>query len=82
MNTKKRQNEKVQLETIIELKKKGRGAFDGCIDLNSSCSIMRWYDDKAVQLAWNNFFTEPVDTALRWSKKEKNIYECFSITYC
>ena len=36
---------------------------------------MRWYDNKAVQLACNYLFTELVDTDPRWSKKKrKNIY--------
>lgn len=47
-----------------EFKIKESGTFDECIDLNSSWS-------KAFQLASNYLFTEPVDTAPRWPKKEK-----------
>ena len=41
---------KCSLKSETELKKEGRGAFYGCIALNSSCSLMRWNDNMAVQL--------------------------------
>ena len=62
---------KCSLKSETQLKKEGRDAFDVCIDLNSNCSIVRLYDNKAVQLALKYLFTEPVDTAPRWLKKEK-----------
>ena len=59
------------LKTENELKKEGRGSFDGAVDLNSGLTVVRWYDNKMVQLGSNYAFTEPVETVRRWSTKEK-----------
>ncbi len=53
-----------------ELKKKGRGAFCGAVDLNTGVTVVRWYDRKLVQLASNFLFTHPTDIVQRWSRKE------------
>ena len=58
-----------KLKTEKELKKEGRGSFDGAIDLNSGVIIVRWYDNKQVQLASNFTHIEPVGTVTKWSKK-------------
>lgn len=54
------------LLTEKELKKSGRGS----IDLNSSIRIVRWFDNKLVQLASNYVFIDPADTVE--SGEEKN----------
>ena len=63
-----------KLNTEKELKKEGRGSFDGAIDLYSGVSIVRWYD-KQVQLASNFTHIEPVGTVTRWSKKDNKMIE-------
>ena len=64
-----------KLKTEKELKKEGRCSFDGAIDLNSGVSIVRWYDNKQVQLASNFSYIDPVGTVTRWSKKDNKIIE-------
>ena len=59
------------LKTENELKKEGRGSFDCAVDLKSGLTVVRWYDNKMVQLGSNYAFTEPVETVRRWCTKEK-----------
>ena len=62
-----------KLKSEKELKKERRGSFDGSVDLNSGCCIVRWFDNKPVQLASNYVFTDPVDSVKSWSKSEKKM---------
>lgn len=66
---------KCKLKGEKELKKTGRGSFEGAIDKNSGTAIVRWLDNKMVQLASNYVFTEPADTVNRWSKKERKMID-------
>ena len=59
------------LKTENELKKEGRGSFDGAVDLNLRLTVLRWYDNKIVQLGSNYAFTSPAKTVRRWNTKEK-----------
>jgi len=59
------------LKTENEVKKEGRGSFDGAVNLNSRLTVLRWYDNKIVQLGSNYAFTAPAKTVRRWSTKEK-----------
>ena len=58
-------------KTENELKKEGRGSFDGAVDLKSGLTVVRWYDNKMVQLGSHYAFTTPVETVRIWSTKEK-----------
>ena len=64
-----------KLKTEKELKKEGRGSFDGAIDLNSGVSIVRWYANKQVQLTSNFTHIQPVDTVTKWSRKDNKMIE-------
>ncbi len=64
-----------KLKSENDLKKEGRGSFDGAVDLNSGLTIVRWFDNKVVQLASNYAFTSPVGSIERWSSKEKKYVE-------
>ena len=57
------------LKTGKDLRKEGSDSFHGEVDC--SITIVRWYDNKAVQLASNYKFINLVDTASRSSKKDK-----------
>jgi len=60
-----------QMEKESQLKKRGRGSNDFIIEANSGITIVRWYDNKMVQLI-SNYLTNAVgNDARRWSKKEK-----------
>ena len=59
---------KCKLKSEEELKKKGHGSYDGSVDLNSGIVIVRWLDNKAVQLISNYNGIEPIDEVERWSK--------------
>ena len=41
------------------LKKDGRGSYDGAVEKNSMIRIVRWLDNRAVQLA-SNYMTVPI----------------------
>ena len=62
-----------KLKSEKELKKEGRGSFDGSVDLNSGCCIILWFDNKPVQLASNYIFIDPVDSVQRWSQSERKM---------
>ena len=47
------------LKSEKDLKKIGCGAFEGAVDRNSGITIVRWLDNKPVQLASNYVFIEP-----------------------
>ena len=69
-NTKNWSNEN-KLQSKKELKRKEIGSFDGSVDLDSGCCIVRWFDNKPVQLASNYVFIDAVDSDQRWSKSER-----------
>ena len=62
-----------KLKSEKELEKEGRGSFDGSVDLNLSCCIVRWFDNKPIQLASNYVFIDPVDSVESWSKSERKM---------
>ena len=60
-----------KLKSEKELKKEGRGSLDGAVDFNSGVTVVRWYDNRAVQLASNYAFIDPLDIVRRFSKSER-----------
>lgn len=63
------------VKTEKVLKKEGRGSFDGAFDRNSGLVIIRWFDNKAVQLASNYIDVDPVSTVQRWSKEARKMID-------
>ena len=61
-----------KLKSEKELKE-GRGSFDGSVDLNSGCCIVRSFDKKPVQLASNYVFIDPVNSVHGWSRSERKM---------
>lgn len=53
------------------LKKKGRGSFDSVVEANSGITIVRWFDNKMVQLLSNYITDKAGNDARRWNKKTK-----------
>ena len=46
---------------------------DGLVDLNSGIVILRWFDNKAVQLISNYIGNEPIDEVEHWSKSARKM---------
>ena len=58
-----------------DLKKRERGANAYRTDLNSGMSVLRWYDNKCVQM-WSNYSDPaPTSTIKRWDRKENKEIE-------
>ena len=62
-----------KLKSEKELKKEGRGSFDGSVDLNSGCCMVRSFNNKPVKLTSNYVFIDPVDSVQRWSKSKRKM---------
>ena len=58
-----------------DLKKKGRGTHVYRTDLNSGMSVLRWYDNKSVQMCSNYSDPAPTSTIKRWDRKENKEIE-------
>lgn len=54
-----------------DLEKADRGALDYRSDSNSAVIVVKWVDNKIVQLASNYAGIEPMGTIQRWDKTEK-----------
>ena len=60
-----------KLKTEKELKKEGRGSFCFQTDQNSALTVIRWYDNKCVQLVSTYLGVEAAETVKRWDQKSK-----------
>ena len=58
-----------------DLKKRGRGAHAYITDLNSGMFVLRWYDNKCVQMCSNYSDPAPSSTIKRWDRKENKEIE-------
>ncbi|KAG0430632.1 hypothetical protein HPB47_022529 [Ixodes persulcatus] len=54
-----------------DLRKRGRGSFDYKVENSENVVLVRWLDNKAVQLASSYTGVEPEDQVKRWSASEK-----------
>ncbi len=59
------------LKEESELKREGRGAYDYSVDANSGIRVVRWYDNKVVQLSSTHVDAEPITSVKRWNRREK-----------
>ena len=55
------------------LKKDGRGSYDGAVEKNSMIRIVRWLDNRAVQLAFNFAYMEK--RKKRHQKRKKRLWD-------
>ena len=62
-----------KLKSEKELKKEGCGSYDGSVGLNSGIVILKWFDNKAVQLILNQIDNEPIDEVECWSKSARKM---------
>lgn len=53
------------------LRKEGRGSFDYKVDANSELSVVRWFDNRAVQLSSTHFCIEPITSVRRLDRRKK-----------
>ena len=58
-----------------DLKKDGRGSYDGAVEKNSMIRIVRWLNNRAVQLASNLTYIKPLHKCKRILKKERKDLE-------
>ena len=58
-----------------DLKKYGRGSYDSAVEEYSMIRIVGWLDNRAVQLASNFPYIEPLHKCKRYSKKERKDLE-------
>jgi len=64
-----------KLKSESELRKEGRGSFDAKVDANSGLCILRWFDNRAVQISSLHVGIEPVKEVKRWDNKTKKFVE-------
>ena len=64
---------KLKLES--ELRKEGRGSYDAKVDANSGLSIVRWFDNRAVQISSAHVGIEPVTMVKRWDNRARKFVE-------
>ncbi|KAK3789300.1 hypothetical protein RRG08_001690 [Elysia crispata] len=57
------------------LSKEGRGAMDSKVDTDSNITVVRWYDNKKVDVISSFIGAEPVANVNRWDKKAKKKVE-------
>ena len=53
------------------LKKEGRGSYDYQVEKGSGVTVIRWFDNKIVQLTSTITGVNPVKQVKRWDRKEK-----------
>ena len=53
-----------------DLESQSRGAMDHRVDNNSGLIVVKWVDNKVVELASNYVGINPVESVNRWSKKD------------
>ena len=58
-----------------DLKKDGRGSYDGAVEKNSMIRIVQWLNNRAVQLASNLTYIKPLHKCKRNLKKERKDLE-------
>ena len=63
------------LKSESELRKNGRGSHDAVVDANSGLCIVRWFDNRAVQISSSHVGVEPVTMVKRWDSKAKKHVE-------
>lgn len=61
------------METVKNLRKKDRGAYDFSFDTEQKILLVRWNDNSVVTVATNNSTIEPLVNAKRYNRKEKKI---------
>lgn len=62
---------KCNFKSDNELKKLGRGTSECRVTKDGDIVAVRWFDNKAVNLASNFVAIDPVDHVRRWDKKQK-----------
>lgn len=63
------------LTSESDLRKKGRGSYDSKVDANSGLTIIRWYDNRAVQISSTHVDVQPLTTKKRWDRKAKKFVD-------
>ena len=62
----------VTLKTEKELKKEGRGTSDSQVEEREKLIVVRWYDNKSVDILSSYVGVNPQDQVRRWDKASKS----------
>ncbi|KAK3768972.1 hypothetical protein RRG08_054822 [Elysia crispata] len=62
-----------QLSSEKEMKKTGRGAVDSLVETKSGCFVVRWFDNRTVDLLSSYIGPEPLTKVKRYDKKQKSM---------
>lgn len=65
----------VTLKTEKELKKEGRGTSDHQVEECEKLIVVRWYDNRTVDVISNYIGVNPTDNVRRWDKASKSYIE-------
>ena len=63
------------LQSDKDLTKSGRGSYDVCVCEENNVAIVRWVDNKVVNIASTYVGAEPLDAVQRWSKTDRHQIE-------
>lgn len=58
-----------------ELKKRGRGSCDQKCEINYNIAVVRWFDNKSVQMLSTLANDQPLTSCKRWNAQEKQLIE-------
>lgn len=59
------------LKSDSEMKKGSRGDFDAAVNSNNSIMIVKWFDNKPINMMSTIHSGIPTDKVVRWNKKDK-----------
>ncbi|KAK3763388.1 hypothetical protein RRG08_042178 [Elysia crispata] len=62
-----------QLSSEKEMKQAGRGAVDSLVETKSGCVVVRWFDNRTVDLLSSYIGPEPLTKVKRYDKKQKSM---------
>lgn len=64
-----------ELKSEKELKKETRGAFDSAVEFDSGVIVVRWYDNRKVDIISSFVGVEPIKNVRRYDKTQKKIVD-------
>ena len=59
------------LKSMGNMKRQGRGAMDSCVSKSGDIAIVRWQDNRVVNVASTFVGIDNMDKVKRWRKKDK-----------
>lgn len=66
---------KINLDSDAKLKANGRGSYDYRVESANDIKVVKWFDNKTVQLLSTDYGIEPISSCRRWNQKDKKLVE-------